>query len=91
MEDFFFGKGGAAEEGKGAGGVASCCPAGAAVEAHAFVADYAAYASAAEGFGVGLSFYFENVEGEEDDFANADYTMGWKLVSTVFGHCDTGV
>lgn len=66
------GGGGAAEEGEGARGVAGGGPAGAAVEAHAFVRDDAEDAPAAEGFGVGLAFDLEDVEGEEDDFADAD-------------------
>ena len=63
---------GAAEEGERAGGVAGGGPAGAAVEAHAFVGHDAEDAPAAEGVGVGLAFDFEDVEGEEDDFADAD-------------------
>ena len=64
--------GGAAEEGKGSRGVAGGGPAGAAVKAHAFVCYDSEDAAAAEGFGVGLPFDLEDVEGEEDDFADAD-------------------
>ena len=69
-----FCEGGAAEEGEGAGRVTGGGPAGAAVEAHAFVGDDAEYATAAEGFGVGLAFDLEDVEGKEDDFADTDQT-----------------
>ena len=64
-----------AEEGKRAGCVAGGGPAGAAVEAHAFVCYYAEDAAAAKGFGVGLAFDLQDVEGEEDDFAYADYAV----------------
>ena len=70
--EVLLGGGGAAEEGKGARGVAGGGPAGAAVEAHAFVRYDSEDAAAAEGFGVGLAFDLEDVEGEEDDFADAD-------------------
>ena len=77
---------GAAEEGERAGGVAGGGPAGAPVEAHAFVGHDAEDAAAAEGVGVGLAFDLQDVEGEEDDLADADQAVriwsAWVGLST---------
>lgn len=75
-EDLFFRKRRAAEEGEGAGSIAGGGPAGAAVESHAFITHDADNATAAEGFRVGLAFDLQDVEGQQDNFTNADQRAG---------------
>ena len=72
---------GATEESEGARRVTGGGPAGTAVEPHAFVCDNSEDAAAAEGFGVGLAFDFQDVEGEEDDFADADQAVQTRSAS----------
>ena len=51
-------------------------PARAAIQSHPFIRHYSENPPPSEGFGIRLSFYFEHVEGEEDDFADADDAAG---------------
>ena len=71
-EDLLLGEGGAAEEGEGARRVAGGGPAGAAVEAQALVGDDAEEPPRPERGRVGLSLDLEDVEGQQDDLADAD-------------------
>jgi hypothetical protein len=76
FEDLLFGERGAAEQGKRSRRIAGGCPTGAAVETHALIGDDAEEAPRAEGVWVGLPFYLEHVEREEDDLADADQRAG---------------
>lgn len=59
---------------KGAGGISGGCPAPAPVQAEALIGDNLEYTASSEGLGVCLALDFENVEGQQDDLANADQT-----------------
>lgn len=57
---------------KGTGGISCGCPAPAAVQAEALIGDNFKYASSSEGLRVCLALDLENVEGQQDDLADAD-------------------
>jgi hypothetical protein len=76
MKNLLLCEGRAAEEGERPRRIASGGPPRAAVQPHPLVGDDAEEATGAEGSGVGLAFDLEDVEGEEDDLADADEGAG---------------
>jgi hypothetical protein len=72
LEQVTLGERRSSEQCEGARRVAGGRPLPATIETKAFVADDGDDAAATEGFGVGLTLNFEDVEREENDLADAD-------------------
>lgn len=76
MENLLLSKRAPTKQRKRPGRIARRGPPGPAIQREPLVAHDADEAAGAEGGGVGLAFDLEDVEGEEDDFADADERAG---------------